>query len=693
MRWTVGIDIGGTFTDTVVMDSNGDFVTYKTPTTPEQLLDGLLDNLSAAAATCDVDLERFLAETTRVAHGTTAATNDYVERRGARAALITTRGFEDTIFMQRMLGMTAGLSSTQLTDYSLRKVPEPLCPRDLVFGVRERVDYRGDVIAPLQESDVLAAADALRDAGVEAVAVSFLWSFKNSEHERRAGELLRQALPGVYVSISSELIPRLGEYERTATTLVNAYLGPRVARYTEALEERLNGAPVVLLDSSGGVMTPKQAGEAPVRLLLSGPSGGVTAAQYISAALGHRNVLTFDMGGTSADVGLVVQGEILQRHEVETGGFHLLLPMIDVRAIGAGGGSIARVEAGGYLRVGPESAGADPGPACYGRGGAHPTVTDADLVLGILNPRNFLGGRLEVSVEAARTAIEKHVSGPLEISVEEGAAGIKQIVDTRMADLLRTVTLERGHDPRDFVLYAFGGAGPTHAPSFALDVVDTVVVPAGQAVLCALGAVASDITLTTDRAVPMRLARAEWGADADPETIERTFQELEERANSLLDDQGVDALLRRLRRVIEMRFTRQTKTLSVAFTGSVPALLEAFLESYAVRYGREAVPERAGFELVTFVVEARGELTRPRLSRHPLGSSDSSASVCGLRAVYDVVTGTFLDAKVYDGSRLSAGNRLSGPAVVEFTGSTVVLTSGQEAHVDELLNIVIRGSK
>lgn len=693
MGWTVGIDIGGTFTDTVVMGEDGAFSTYKTPTTPGRLLDGLLDNLAAAAADRDLDVERLLAETTRVAHGTTAATNDYVERRGARVALVSTRGFEDTIFMQRMLGMTAGLSASELTDYSLRRVPEPLCPRRLVFGVRERVDYRGEVIAPLQEADVLAAAEALREEGVEAVAVSLLWSFKNPAHERRVAELLADALPGVYVSVSSELAPRLGEYERTATTLVNAYLGPRVARYTEALQQRLAGTPVFLLDSSGGVMTPKQAGASAVRLLLSGPSGGVTAAQYISSALGHRNVLTFDMGGTSADVGLVVGGEILQRHETETGGFHLLLPMVDVRAIGAGGGSLARVEEGGYLRVGPESAGADPGPACYGRGGAYPTVTDADLVLGALNPDNFLGGRLQVSVQAARAAIEQHVSGPLGISVEEGAAGIKRIIDTRMADLLRTVTVERGHDPRDFVLYAFGGAGPTHAPAFALDVVDTVVVPTGQAVLCAFGAVASDITLKTERGVPIRLSREAGGADADTEAIERVFGELEQRAHALLEEQGVGRERRRLRRIVEVRFTRQTKTLPVPFDGSVARLLSGFLDRYAVRYGSEAVPERAGFELVTLVVDARGELTRPRLARHRPGSNDPSAAVSGRREVYDAVTAQLLDTAVYDGGLLSAGNRLAGPAVVEFSGSTVVLASNQEAHVDELLNIVIRRTR
>ncbi len=505
MGFTIGIDIGGTFTDAVVVDDSGALSSYKSPTTPQALLDGVVATLREAAE----NVEQLLADAERIGHGTTAATNAYLERRGARTALLTTRGFEDIIFQQRMLGMTAGLSPSELTDYSLRRVPEPLCPRSLVFGIRERIDYRGEPIGALREEDVRDAARELAARGIEAVAISFLWSFKNPAHERRAAEIVRDELPGIYVSVSSELVPRLGEYERTATTLVNAYLGPVVSRYTGELERRLGTANLVLLDSGGGVMTASEAGRAPVRLLLSGPSGGVTASQYLGETLGHRNVITFDMGGTSTDVGLIVDGKPIHRLETEIGKYHLLLPMVDVNAIGAGGGSIARVEEGGYLRVGPESAGAVPGPACYGRGGGHPTVTDADLVLGVLDPENFLGGRIRLDVVAAREAISVHVAEPLGIAVEEAAAGIKRIVDGRMADLLRTVTLERGHDPREFVLYAFGGAGPAHSPSFALELVQEMLVPTTQSVHSALGAASSDIALRSRaRGADAGIARA-----------------------------------------------------------------------------------------------------------------------------------------------------------------------------------------
>ena len=468
---------------------------------------------------------------------------------------------------------------------------------------------------------------------------------------------------------------------------MNSYLGPSIARYTETLEERL-GARIFLLDSSGGVMTPEQAGRAPVRLLLSGPSGGVTASRELGALLGHENVITFDMGGTSTDVGLIVGGEALQRHETEAEKYHLLLPMVDVRAIGAGGGSIARVEDGGYLRVGPESAGADPGPACYGRGGTRPTVTDADLVLGILDPDNFLGGRIRLDVEAAREVLRREVAEPLGLSVEEAAAGVKRVVDTRMADLLRTVTIERGYDPREFVLHAFGGAGATHAPAFALDVVDTVLVPAGQSVHSALGAASSDVSVTAELAVPMRLSRAAGAADADPDEVERVFRDLERWASVALAEQGVPAERRELARAVEVRFTRQTKALPVPFRGSVEALLEDFLARYARRYGAEAVPDTAGFELVTFAVGATGRLPRPQPARHPAATEDARPTA--IRRAYDAATGAFADAPVYDGGQLRPGHRIEGPAIVEYPGSTVALCSGQAARVDELLNIELR---
>jgi N-methylhydantoinase A len=689
---TVGIDIGGTFTDTVLVDDAGTVTTYKSPTTPAELLEGLLENLREAGAERGLGLDKILTQVDRIAHGTTAATNAYLERRGAKVALLTTRGFEDIVFMQRQLGMTAGLAPSELTDYAARRAPEPLCPRRLVFGIRERVDYAGRVVGKLREDDVVAACEAISAEGVEAVAICLLWSFKNPAHEQRVAEIVRDQLPDVYLSVSSELVPRLGEYERTATTLANAYLGPPIARYVDVLAERLRETNLLLLDSSGSVMTPQEAGRAPIRLMLSGPSGGVTASRFLGAALGHENVITFDMGGTSTDVGLIVRGGAAQRHETVAGKYHFLLPMVDVRAIGAGGGSIATVEEGGYLRVGPESAGAVPGPACYERGGVHPTVTDADLVLGIIDPDYFLGGRISVSLDAARRALDTHVAQPLGLSVEEAAAGIKRVVDARMGDLLRTVTVEQGHDPREFVLYAFGGAGATHAPAFALDIVDEIHVPASQSVHSALGAVASDIALTLELAVPMRLSRASGGAEADPDRIEEIFRELEARADERLEGQDVPEDRRRKTRLVEVRFTRQTKTIPVPYRGSVPRLLEDFLHAYGVRYSPDAIPETAGYELVTFVVEALGLLPRPQLARYEPAGEDASAARRGVRNVYDPTLDAFAETPIYGGDALRPGNALAGPAVVEYPGTTVALVTGQLARVDELLGISITRS-
>lgn len=685
----IGIDIGGTFTDVVMMHDDGSISTSKSPSTPNRLLDGLLAALTAVAEKQAISLDDLLKNVERISHGTTAATNAFIERRGSKVALLTTRGFEDTMIMQRMMGMTAGLSTSELTDYSNRKVPDPLVPRSLIFGVRERVDYRGDVICPLVEEDVYSAIKEIRKTGIEAVAISYLWSFKHPEHEKKTLEILRRELPDIYISTSCELVPLLGEYERTATTVVNAYLGPLVQQYTDALEKRLGDKRLYLLDSSGGLMTPAEAGRASVRLLLSGPSGGVTAAQHTGSLSGHKNIITFDMGGTSADVAVICEDSSVLRKETMVDKFHLLLPMVDVRAIGAGGGSIAGVEEGGYLYVGPESAGAEPGPACYGRGGDRPTVTDADVILGIINPQRFLGGQIILDVEKAREAVRIHVAEPLGISIEDAAAGIKKIVDTRMADLLRVVTIEQGHDPREFVLYAFGGAGATHAPAFALDVVNEIHVPASQSVFCAYGAVTSDIKMSINHSFPKRIGRDGKG-DISLEEMESIFTTLEQEANDALEKQNVSADKRHFHREVEVRFIRQTKSISVPYPGSIEGLIENYLSSYMKRYGEEALPEKAGLEFVTYVVEARGELTRPEPARFEGEKEDASPALLESRPVYDTETKSYEDTPVYQGEQMKSGNKLNGPAIIEYEGTTVALASNQCAEIDDLLGMSIR---
>jgi len=685
----VGIDIGGTFTDIVILRDDGSVGTAKTPTTPGRLQEGLFNAISAIAEKEGIDSEDLLNNVERIAHGTTTATNTFIERRGANVALLTTRGFEDTMVMQRMMGMTAGLTPSELTDYSLRRVPEPLVSREMTFGIRERVDYCGDEICPLMENDVRAAVKIIANSGIQAVAVSYLWSFKDPSHEIRTAEILKEELPGIFVSTSSELAPRLGEYERTTSAVVNAYLGPVVRAYMDKLQDQIGNARLFLLDSSGSVMTPKEAGEFPVKLLLSGPSGGVTAARFVGEKLGYKNILTFDMGGTSADVSVISQGESKQRNEMLADKFHLLLPMVDVQAIGAGGGSIAGVEEGGYLFVGPESAGAEPGPACYGRGGEKPTVTDADLVLGVIEPARFLGGKLKLDVEKARKSIEDHVAKPLNISIEEAAAAIKRIVDARMADLLRTVTLARGHDPREFVLFAFGGAGATHAPSFALDVVSEVFVPYSQAVFCAYGATASDISLKIEHTEPTRLTRSGEGSLSDS-NINKIFDDLREKGSEALAQQNISEDFRLFKCNVDMRFIRQSKNLTIPYKGTLCQLIDDFIVEYGKRYGQESIPEATGFELVTFVVEATGKLPRPELASYASSGPDASDALLGRRLVYDLTLEKFAETPVYVGEQLKSGNQFHGPAIVEYEGTTISILSGQVATVNELLGISIK---
>ncbi|HEY8013834.1 MAG TPA: hydantoinase/oxoprolinase family protein, partial [Dongiaceae bacterium] len=428
----LGVDIGGTFTDLVMVDSAGRISTSKALTTPGELETGVLNAIALAAEANGLAPDELLGRVAVFGHGTTQATNALIERDGARTGLITTRGFGDTIGLQRLLGFTAGLSVDQLGWYSKRRYPDPIVPRELRREVPERVDHAGRILLPLDEDSVRRAVEELSVAGVETFAVALLWSFRNPAHEQRIGAIIRERRPDAYVSLSCEVSPVIGEYERTATTALNSYLALKVVSYLDEVETVLRKrgftGKFYILNSAGGVMPAQEAARRPVLLVASGPTGGVLGSLQLAKTLGHRNVITTDMGGTSFDVSIIVDDKPLVSGTHEAGGYHLNTPMIDIRAVGAGGGSIARVESG-LLRVGPESAGAKPGPACYGRGGTLATVTDADVVLGIISPDNFLGGRMKLDAEAARTAIRTQIAEPLGLSVEQAAAGIVRVVD------------------------------------------------------------------------------------------------------------------------------------------------------------------------------------------------------------------------------------------------------------------------
>jgi N-methylhydantoinase A len=698
----IGVDIGGTFTDLVVMDESGTVVTDKAPTTPGQLEQGVFDALSLVAADRGETLEALLAQTAAFGHGTTQATNALIERTGARTGLITTQGFGDTVFIQRLLGFTAGVPAERLGWYSRRANPEPIVPRALVREVPERVDQAGHVLLALDEGAVRTAVAELLDTGVEALAVCLLWSFRNPAHERRVAEIIRELVGerDVFVSLSSEVCPVIGEYERTATTVLNSYLGPVVHHYLDRLEQGLRERGFTgtfsVLNSIGGVMGAREATDRAVLLLASGPTGGVIGSRYLADELGHRNVITTDMGGTSFDVGLILDGRPVVVGVTEVAKYHVAAPMVDITAVGSGGGSIASVR-DGLISVGPESAGAYPGPVCYGRGGTHPTVTDANVVLGIVDPDRFLGGRMRLDRDAAAAAIEEHIARPLGLDVYQAAAGIRRIVDAQMADTLRELTIGRGHDPRDFVLYAYGGAGPMHCAGYGSELgVAKIVVPTTSMAQSAYGALASDIQHSAERSYLLRGGGgplAGW-VGIDPAVLAQQFAELEARCREELQGYGIAERDVELTRNLDMRYRRQTHELIVPVgagaldESAVRELVERFERAYEDTYGRGAGFREAGIEITTFRVDAIGRTRKPRLPR----AAHRTAAARRERAVYDERGASFVAAEVVDWEGLPLGEHVEGPAVLEHPTTTVFIAAGQHAAIDGHGNLIIEAN-
>ena len=708
----VGLDVGGTFTDLVVMDDAGSVWSNKAPTTPGRLEQGVQDALELFARERSATLPQVLERVRSFGHGTTQATNVVVQRSGARTALITTRGFGDTIFIARLQGFTAGVPDELLGFYSARRWPEPIVTRKLVFEVPERVDQAGEVLLALDEDGARGAIERARDAGAEALAVALLWSPRNPAHELRIAELAAELAPELPVSLSHEVAPVVGEYERTATTVLNSYVSPRVRSYLEHAEQRLRGQRLRgafrVLSSAGGVMSAADAARRPVTLLGSGPAGGVIGSRQLARTLGHRNVITTDMGGTSFDVGLIIDGQAAIAAVSQAGGYHVATPAIEITAIGAGGGSIASVVQG-TLRVGPQSAGADPGPVCYARGGERPTVTDADVVLGILAPQSFLGGRMRLDRQAAAAAIETQIGQPLGLTLEQAAAGIRRVVDSQMAGALREITIGRGHDPRDFVLYAYGGAGPMHCATFGSELgVPAIVIPATAMVHCAYGALSSDVLFSAQSSLQDGTISLD-GTDAlhssssslDDERLERAFTELERHASAVIEANGVEAGAIGLRRCADLRYRRQTNELIVEHPGTLAALVERFERTYEDFYGRGAGYREAGIEITTLRVEATGATAKPQptvvATEAPASTSAPAAGAGGnghrpltapqSRRIVDPATAEPLQATVRQWADMRPGELVPGPAVIEHPTTTVYVSGGQSAALDRLGNL------
>jgi len=668
--YRIGIDVGGTFTDLVAVDADGRVVIAKAPSTPKDPTDGVLEGLELLATSLGTDLAALLARTERIVHGTTVATNALLERKGARVGLLTTAGHRDVIEMRE------GLKEDR---YNLRMPPPvPLAERRLRLGIVERVRFDGTVTKPLDRRSLTAALAVLDDQDVEAVAVCYLHSYRNPRHERLTGREVRRRLPRAYVSLSVDVLPQIKEFERVWTTVVNAYVGPVLARYLASLAGRLSArglrSDVLIMQSHGGVAPIAESRRLAAGAVLSGPAGGIAAGRYCARLLDTGDLITFDMGGTSTDIALLRGGEPQLSSEKAVGGARVALPAIDIHTLGAGGGSIARVDAGGVLHVGPESAGADPGPACYGRGGDRATVTDANLVLGFLDPGNFLGGRVRLDAAAAQAAVER-VARRLGTPTVTAAEGIARVVDTNMAEGIRIVSVRRGVDPRRFALVAFGGAAGLHVTEIArLLEISRVVVPSVAAVLSAWGMLATDLRYELVRSHVSETSRLR------PVAFKRLFATLEAEGRRRLG--RFDGIVR-IRRALDMRYGEQIFEITVPLDG-VDLESKDVVDDIVARFHRRHEELYAysaqGQEVV--VVNARvavvGELPGLPSAR---ADTEPAAAPPTRRRVW---LGDWVDVPVYRIDGLPAGREIVGPALFESATTTVLARAGERVTVTPL---------
>src|SRR5687768_15208479 len=568
MSYLVGIDIGGTFTDCAIVDRAGKLLTTKVPSTPQDFGRGMMDALGAGAKALGVPLERFCRDIRFLSHGTTVGTNTIIQKKGAKVGLITTRGHEDAIHIMRGSRGYGGRDIRKVVHFPETSKPVPIVPKRLIRGVSERVDCFGEIVVPLNERETETAIGELLAQGVEAIAICFLWSFRNAQHEQRVKQMVQSIAKDVFVTCSVDIAPKWGEYERVTATALNAYLGPVMASYLQKLDVSLKDLGyrhgLQITQCGGGTVPVGRAGEAPLLTLDSGPVAGVTASMFLSAAMGERNVITTDMGGTSFDVSIIHDGKPAYSFISNTDQYEYFLPKVDLQAIGAGGGSLVRVHPETRtMTVGPDSAGAFPGPVCYRRGGTVPTVTDAQLVLGYLDPDNFAGGRMQLDRAAAVKAIES-LGKQIGMTAAQCAAGICRIVELQMADVIRKVTVEKGYDPRDFVLFAFGGAGPAHAGVFAAELgVRKVIVPQRKAASawCAFGAAAADVLHIFEHTEIMPTPVA-------AERINRILQKIQSNAEKLMASEGIAPKRQRFEFSLDVRHRGQINEVEVPLASS-----------------------------------------------------------------------------------------------------------------------------
>lgn len=691
----IGVDIGGTFTDCVVLGETGARLTVKSLTTPDNPAQGVIDCLHLVAAQLAVPLADILGRTTTFVHGTTVGTNALAQRRGARTGLLMTQGHEQTFTIGRVKQKIMGLSERQKTHIThLSKADPPIVAPEDIRAVTERIDFRGRVIVDLDIKAVEQAIDELVADGVQALAVCLLWSFVNPVHEQRIGAYVREHHPDIYLSLSSEVAPLIGEYERSVSTVFNSYIGPTVGDYLHRLETDLktNGltCSLLVMQTHGGLSTVDAVRNRPLLTVDSGPAGGVLGGLYFTELMADEDIVCADVGGTTFDVGLVFKGRVQMDPAPVIDRYAYLTPKIYVKSIGAGGGSIAWIDPGGTLRVGPRSAGASPGPACYGRGGTEPTVTDAHVVLGYLDPDHPLGGTVTLDKAAAEAALVQ-VAEPLGLSISQLAAGIVEISSAQMADLMRKVTVERGLDPRGFTVFAYGGAGPVFAPFIARQIgARKAYVPADSGMFSALGMLTTDMVFSEERTIGLQ---PPLGPD-DLVAVNGLLDDLARQVVEQFGAEGIKAAQVALHRVVDMRFRMQVHQLAIDLPdaslteAAIESVCENFLKTYEQTYGENSAYPEAGMEMVNFRVVGTVALERPNLAVESDGTSQTRSRI-GARNVYFADAQDFVPTEIHDGKLLIPGQTLTGPAIVQRFGDTVVVPPDTRIDVDQYGGLTI----
>lgn len=667
MNYKIGIDVGGTFTDFLLTRSDGQFRTYKVLSTPKDPSIATMQGISEMAQDEGMALKEFLASVAVIVHGTTVTTNAVLTHRGAKTGLLTTEGVRDALEMRR------GIREEQYNNRYSNVVP--LVPRYLRLPVPGRLDYAGKELSPLAEEELRSQTTFLKKSGVEAVAVCFMNSFANRDHEQQAARIVREIMPDAYVSVSTEILPSIRFYDRVSTTVLNAYVGPILRRYLQSLLKKLDdaGFPNILLimQSNGGVISPDFAMDHAATTLLSGPAGGPVAGIVYAGIQNYRDCITMDMGGTSFDCALIKDANPFTTTVGEINRLRLALPMLNVVTIGAGGGSIGWIDEGGLLRMGPQSASSDPGPASYGLGGEDPTCTDADLVLGYLDPDFFAGGRMPLHADRAKRAIEAKIAKPSGYDLFEAAAGMYRVINVNMAAAVREVAVKHGQDPRDFPLVVAGGAGPNHACMIALELENPVlIVPRESSIFCAAGMLMSDLKHDFVRTYAVNLQ------DAEPQVFGRLFDEMKKEGKQLLISEGIRESSIEYRYSLDLRYVKQYHEVGVMVTAQevdrfdISSMARRFHPAHNALYGYSLEDQGTPIELINMRLVCIGSTDKPEFQQQKYAGEDPSRAYKRNRKVYLPIQKEFREVSVFDGLALEFGNHIEGPAIIEQVNTT-----------------------